>query len=63
MTGTVIPPYGDFLVCAVSTQLRQEVSGFDDVIAPSGLDFSTSGLKAASVIRLGSCGRCFDGQW
>lgn len=25
------PPYGDFWVCGVSTQLHQQVSGFDDV--------------------------------
>ncbi|WP_144053829.1 hypothetical protein [Baaleninema simplex] len=25
------PPYGDFWVCGVSTQLHQQVSGFEDV--------------------------------
>jgi mRNA-degrading endonuclease toxin of MazEF toxin-antitoxin module len=29
-----MPPYGDFLVCGVSTQLHQEVAGFDDPIRP-----------------------------
>ena len=47
-----MPPYGDFLVCGVSTQLRQEVAGFDDPIAPGDPDFLASGLKAASLIRL-----------
>lgn len=48
-----MPPFGDWLLCGVSTQLQQEVAGFDDIIAPSDLDFSGSGLKAASLIRLG----------
>ena len=49
----VMPPYGDFLVCGVSSQLRQEVSGFDDPIVPGDRDFPSSGLKVPSLIRLG----------
>ena len=48
-----MPPFGDFLVCGISTQLKHEVSGFDEVITPNDPDFGTSGLKAASLIRLG----------
>ncbi len=48
-----MPPFGDFLVCGVSTQLHQEVAGFDELLKPSQADFSTSGIKAASLIRLG----------
>lgn len=48
-----MPPFGDWLVCGVSTQLQQEVAGFDEVITPADSDFSQSGLKAASLIRLG----------
>ena len=48
-----MPPFGDWLICGVSTQLDQEVAGFDDVIEPAHPDFQGSGLKAASVIRLG----------
>lgn len=48
-----MPPFGDWLVCGVSTQIHQEVAGFDDIIGPSNTDFRTSGLKAASLIRLG----------
>jgi mRNA interferase MazF len=48
-----MPPYGDFLLCGVSTQLHQEVTGFDDAIRPGDTDFATSGLKAPSLIRLG----------
>jgi mRNA interferase MazF len=48
-----MPGFGDLLVCGISTQLRQQVAGFDEIIEPSHLDFQTSGLKAPSLIRLG----------
>jgi mRNA interferase MazF len=48
-----LPPFGDFLVCGVSTQLQHRVVGFDEVIAPGEAGFAASGLKAASLIRLG----------
>ena len=48
-----MPPHGDLLVCGVSTQLRHQVAGFDEVIKPGDPDFVGSGLKAASLIRLG----------
>lgn len=50
---TQMPPFGDWLVCRVSTQLHQEVLDFDEVIEPSHDDFVASGLKAPSLIRLG----------
>jgi len=48
-----LPPYGDFLVCGVSTQLHQQVPDFDDIISPSDPDFPASGLRSQSLIRLG----------
>ena len=48
-----MPPFGDWLICGVSTQLHQAVAGFDDIIEPAHPDFLPSGLKSASVIRLG----------
>jgi len=48
-----VPPFSDWLVCGVSTQVHHEVLGFDDVIEPSHADFAGSGLKAPSLIRLG----------
>jgi len=48
-----MPPHGDLLVCGVSTQLHHETAGFDEVIRPGDPDFASSGLKAASLIRLG----------
>jgi mRNA interferase MazF len=47
------PPFGDWLVCGVSTQLQQRVAGFDEVLAPSDAEFASTGLKTASLIRLG----------
>ncbi|MGH9892371.1 MAG: type II toxin-antitoxin system PemK/MazF family toxin [bacterium] len=48
-----MPPHGDLLVCGVSTQLQHDVRDFDEVIQPGDPDFAASGLKAASLIRLG----------
>lgn len=48
-----LPPFGDFLVCGVSTQLQQRVPEFDEVLSPSDAGFAESGLKSASLIRLG----------
>ena len=48
-----MPPYGDFLVCGVSTQLHQRVDGFDDLILSTDADFGRSGLLSSSLIRLG----------
>jgi len=48
-----MPPYRDFLVCGVSTQLRQYVKDFDEIISPTDDDFESSGLLSKSVMRLG----------
>ena len=45
------PPFGDYLVCGISTQLHQAVVGLDQVVDPRDRDFADSGLKAVSVIR------------
>src|SRR6266581_2622566 len=31
----LLPPFADFLVCGVSTQLRHEVEGFDEMVVPA----------------------------
>lgn len=46
-------PFGDLLVCGVSTQLHHEVADFDDPVSPGDSDFAGSGLKTLSLIRLG----------
>ncbi|WP_207455948.1 type II toxin-antitoxin system PemK/MazF family toxin [Azospirillum sp. SYSU D00513] len=44
--------FDDWLVCMVSSQLRQAEPNLDEIIAPEDADFARSGLKAASVVRL-----------
>src|SRR2546425_12473393 len=46
-------PFGDLLVCGVSTQLHQQVADFDEFISRQDRDFQSSGLQAESLIRLG----------
>jgi mRNA interferase MazF len=48
-----MPPFGDLLVCGISTQLHQAVPGFDETIAAGDPDFALSGLASPSLIRLG----------
>jgi mRNA interferase MazF len=48
-----MPPFNDALVCGISTQLQQQVNGFDEVITRQDADFAASGLVADSLIRLG----------
>lgn len=48
-----LPPFGDALLCGISTQLARAVKGFDEVIQPPDDDFVSSGLVSASVIRFG----------
>lgn len=48
-----MPHFKDFLVCGISTQLHQEIKGFDEIIYKQDADFSASGLISDSVIRLG----------
>jgi mRNA interferase MazF len=48
-----MPKYRDFLVCGVSTQLKQYLPNFDEIISPNDRDFAATGLLAPSVIRLG----------
>lgn len=47
------PPFGDYLVCGISTQVHHAVVGLDHMMDPEDRDFASSGLKAASVIRTG----------
>ena len=45
--------YEDWLICMILSQLSQEVSSFDEIISEEDIDFTSSGLKFASVIRIG----------
>jgi mRNA interferase MazF len=43
-----LPTYDDFIVCGISTQLRQQIIDFDILITAN----PTNGLKANSLVRL-----------
>ncbi len=43
-----LPGYGDFLTCGISSQLRQTVPGFDEVLQPN----ADNRLRVTSVVRL-----------
>ncbi len=45
-------PFDDWLICMISSQLEKQIPGFDEVIAARDTDFTTSGLKTDSVIRI-----------
>jgi mRNA interferase MazF len=49
----ILPPFGDFLVCGVSRQLRQQVRALDELISKRDDDFADSGLQTDSLIRVG----------
>ena len=48
-----MPPFQDLLLRGISSQLHQAVAGFDELVQPTEADFATSGLRVASIIRLG----------
>ena len=45
--------FGDWLLSGVSTQLLQEIAGFDDPIQADHDDYAPSGRKSPSLIRWG----------
>lgn len=51
-----MPTFGDWLACGISLQTRHRVDGFDEFIAEQHPDFVASGLRSASLIRLGFIG-------
>lgn len=48
-----MPPFGDWLVCGISTQLKHEVNNFDIILSDSETGFENTGLLRSSLIRLG----------
>jgi len=53
LIGKLPGQYDDWLICMISTQMRHYVQGFDEIVQPKDSDFSTSGLREPSVIRVG----------
>jgi len=44
--------YDDWLICMISSQLRQQIDGLDNLILESDHDYKNSGLKTASLFRV-----------
>ena len=53
LLGKLPGAYNDWLICMISSQMRQHIKGFDEIVDKSDPDFSHSGLKTSSVIRVG----------
>jgi mRNA interferase MazF len=47
-----VPPFGDWIVCPVSTKLHREVPGLDVVVRTGHPEFASMGLKRDSIIRV-----------
>ncbi len=45
--------FGDWLICAITSQLRHEIKDWDEKIDRTDNDFKGSGLKVPSLIRIG----------
>ena len=45
-------PNGDFLVCAISTQMNKYIPEFDEIIRADDSEFAATGLKKESLVRL-----------
>ncbi len=47
-----VPPFNDWLVCAVSSQVQRAVKDLDIVIDTRHPDFNRTGLRMESVVRV-----------
>jgi mRNA interferase MazF len=46
-------PFKDWLICAITSQLKHKIAGWDNIIKKTDRDFKSSGLKVSSLIRIG----------
>jgi mRNA interferase MazF len=53
LLGKLPGEYDDWLICMISSQTHQYISGFDEIVNEGDKDFGESGLKVTSVIRIG----------
>ncbi len=53
LLGKLPGEYEDWLICMISSQLRHAIPEFDEIVWQDDSDFGSSGLKVASVIRIG----------
>ncbi|OFY30475.1 MAG: transcriptional regulator [Bacteroidetes bacterium RIFOXYA12_FULL_35_11] len=48
----IMPGYGDYLVCGISSNLKQNIENFDVIIRKNDSDFGQTGLIKDSIFRL-----------
>lgn len=53
LLGKLPGEHDDWLICMISSQLRHAVADFNEIIQENDADFSATGLKTSSVIRIG----------
>lgn len=53
LLGKLPGEYDDWLICMISSQMRHAIPEFDEIVCEDDPDFAESGLKVASVIRIG----------
>ncbi len=53
LLGKLPGEYDDWLICMISSQTRQYLPDFDEIVQESDPDFTQSGLKLESAIRVG----------
>ena len=53
LLGKLLGDYDAWLICMISSQTRYYIPQFDELIQEQDSDFAQSGLKTASVIRIG----------
>ncbi len=53
LLGKLPGEYDDWLIRMISSQMRHAIPEFDEIVHEDDPDFAESGLKAASVIRIG----------
>ena len=53
LLGKLPGEYDDWLICMVSSQTRHYLAEFDEIVQESDSDFTESGLKITSIIRVG----------
>jgi len=53
LLGKLPGEYDDWLICMISSQIRQHIPEFDELVREDASDFANSGLKVSSAIRVG----------
>lgn len=48
-----MPKFHDLMICGVSSNIRNFIEGFDEIIGTADIDYKESGLVQESLIRLG----------